>query len=582
MPANTDAYAPESVIGFLTSPANGTGTLMGCRYTVVSKSPVYDGWNDANSGGSFGPLLKGSGFDAVFIKGISPEPVYIFLDDGKIEIRDAVQFWGLTVEAAEVAIKEKIGDSKIGIALIGPAGERKAMMAAIMNDTHRAAGRGGSGAVMGSKNLKAIVARGKQRTEIFDNEAKVHFNKQIAEWQKSGPPSGMLETFKKQGTGSSYGSSVVGGDAGIKNWWGVGLEDISEEDRYTVSAAGMDEKYKKKKFSCDTCPISCGAIYEINDEKYPIKETGRPEYETIGLFGCGLLNNDTVCINKCNHLCNDYGLDAISVGGTVMWAMDAYNASLLSAADIDGINLKWGDADAIVAITEKIATGEGVGAVLQHGSQYAADYFGKGGDRLIVASGIELPMHDSRYAPGLARTYKYDPTPGRHTKGGLGSPQGAEPPEIKYSFEGTGDRDVAGVISAETLSFGGFCKFTGFGFPPGTIIGLLNAVTGFNYSDEDAANLGKRSFIIRHAFNLRDGKLRDYWTLSERMLGYPALDRGPMEGVTIDVEKLADSFYDSFGFERETGIPKVETLDAIGGLDFVKKDLYPEVSGKKQ
>jgi aldehyde:ferredoxin oxidoreductase len=168
MPANTPVFAPESMVGFVSGPTNGTGALMGGRYTVVSKSPVTGGWNDANSGGHFGPILRKSGFDGVFVKGISPKPVYIFIDDGKVELRDASKIWGLTTVETEEAIKEELGDKNVGIALIGPAGENLSNMAAVMNDNHRAAGRGGTGAVMGSKKLKALVCRGSQKLEVKD------------------------------------------------------------------------------------------------------------------------------------------------------------------------------------------------------------------------------------------------------------------------------------------------------------------------------------------------------------------------------------------------------------------------------
>jgi aldehyde:ferredoxin oxidoreductase len=575
LPALTDAFAPESMLGFVAGALNGTAALMAGRYTVVSKSPVTNAWNDANSGGLFGPLLKKSGFDGIFFKGISEKPVYVFVDDGKVEIRDASHLWGQTVEATEEQIREEVGDPKAGVALIGPAGERKSFMANIMNDTHRTAGRGGSGAVMGSKNLKALVVRGSQVPLIFDKPAETELNKATMEWEKNGPVKPVVEGFGAFGTNGAWMDSLLSGDAGVKNWDGVALIDIPEEEQSPLSAPEMDQKYKRKKYACAVCPVGCGAIYSVEDEKYPIKETGRPEYETVGCFGSMCLNGDVPSINQCNYLCNEYGMDTISVGGTVAWLMECYSNGVFTAEELDGVELNWGNADGIVAITDKIAKGEGVGAILQHGSRYAAAYFGKGQESLVTASGIELPMHDSRRAPGLVRTYQYDPTPGRHVKGGIGVFDGNNPPEVKYNFDGSGAKDIAGVIEQEIVNLGGYCLFSGFGLAPGSYMGLINAVTGFAYSEEDQQNLGKRSYLIRHAFNLREGLRRKDWTLSDRAKGLPPMKEGPLAGVTIDGELLTDNFFAEIGFDADS-VPTAETLDKIGGLETVKKDLYPE------
>ncbi|MDR0875220.1 MAG: hypothetical protein LBN12_03295, partial [Clostridiales Family XIII bacterium] len=460
MPAHTDAFAPESVLGFVAGALNGTGALMAGRYTVVSKSPVTGGWNDANSGGLFGPLLKNTGFDGIFFKGISPEPVYVFVDDGEVEIRDASHLWGRTVADAEAQIREEVGDQKAGVALIGPAGERKSFMASIMNDTHRAAGRGGTGAVMGSKNLKAVVVRGTKSPTVFDKTAEVEINKAIVDWEKNGPVKPFVDLYANHGTDGAWMDSLLSGDAGVKNWAGATERDFGEAKHDNLSGQEMDKKYKRKKYACSTCPIGCGAIYHIEDEKYPIEETARTEYETVGVFGSMCLNDDGPSVNQCNFLCNEYGIDTISTGGTIAWLMECYSNGVFTADELDGIELNWGNADGIVRITEKIVKGEGVGAILQNGSRYAADYYGKGHECLVTASGIELPMHDARRAPGLVRMYHFDPTPGRHVKGGLGPPTGNAPPEVKYNLVGSGEPDVAGVVANEILHIGGFCVFS--------------------------------------------------------------------------------------------------------------------------
>jgi len=261
------------------------------------------------------------------------------------------------------------------------------------------------------------------------------------------------------------------------------------------------------------------------------------------------------------------------VGATVGWAMECYNDGTLSKEEIDGVELTWGNKEAIVQMVEKICKGEGIGLILQNGSRFAADHFGKGHHALSDASGIEIPQHDPRWSPGLTRTYQYDPTPGRHTRGGLTPMQGNQPAEIKHNYDITGEPDVNGVVAHEVMSSGGFCQFTEFSLPEGAHIRLINAVTGFDYSEEDRRRLGLRIFIIRHAFNLREGFRRGDWTLRDRLKGVPPLSDGPLAGVTVDAKKIADNFFKHIGFDQDA-VPLKETLEEIGALEDVIGDLY--------
>jgi len=578
MPAKTPWDSPESVIGFVSSPSNGTGPLLGARYTVVSKSPVTGMWNDANSGGNFGPLLRKSGYDAVFVKGISAKPVYVFIDDGSITFHDASKVWGMKTEDTEHAIKKELGDNKVGIALIGPAGERKSLMAAVMNDTHRAAGRGGSGAVMGSKNFKALVCRGNATVEAANKDDVIALNKEIGEWAKSGPLADtMYPMFFNHGTGGTYESAVLGSDAGIKNWGGVPA-DLTEDEIKAVSGPVMDERWKKKKFACNTCSLGCGAIYEIKDGKYPIKETGRPEYENMAAFGSTLGSGDAEVVNWLNFLCNEYGYDTISFGGAIAWAMESYVNGLFTLEETGGIDLKWGNADAIAKMAEAVCNASTeMGKILNLGATAAAKHYNRGEEYAITASGIEIPHHDPRRSPGLARTYQYDPTPGRHVKGGQGFLAAAFlPPEEKFDYDhpGHAERDVAGVAEVEMANNGGFCEFAGIAIPDGVKSKLLSAVTGVDYTGDFGLQTGLRSYTMRHAFNLREGMKREDNTISGRIVGKPAMKSGPNEGVSIDNEKLADGFFAKMGWDVKTMVPSKKVLEDLGGMETVIKDLY--------
>jgi len=579
MPANTPWDAPESMLGFVTSPGNGTGSLVSGRYTVVSKSPVNNLWNDANSGGHFGPTLRKAGYDAVFVKGVSEKPVYIFIDDGEITFRDASKLWGKTVEATEHAIFDELGDTKICIASIGPAGERKSNFAAVMNDTHRAAGRGGSGAVMGSKNLKALACRGNSKTAVHSKDDLLAINKDLADWAKNGPTAdNLFELFFNLGTGGITAGSIYSGDANVKNWGGVPA-DLTDEQIDAVTSQEMDKRWKKKKYACNTCHMGCGAIYEIKDGKYPIKETGRPEYEANAMLGSNLQIGDPEVVNWLNFLSNDYGFDCISLGGVLAWAMECYVNGVFTKEETGGIDLSWGNCDGVVELAEAICKGTSeFGLILNKGALAAAKHFGKGEEYAMHAGGIEAPAHDPRLNPGLARTYQYDPTPGRHVKGGQGftPPTSLLPQEVKYDFNDKeqGVRDVHGVCEKEITNLGGFCEFAGIAFPPGTQLRILAAVMGVDYSGDDGRKLGLRSYTLRHAFNLREGMKREDNTIADRLVGKPAMTDGPHKGLTIDNEKLADLFFEALGWDTKTLVPPKAFLEDIGGLENVIADLH--------
>ena len=572
MPANTPVFAPESVLGFVTGPLNDTKSFMGGRYTVVCKSPVTGGFNDSSSGGEFAVHMKRSGFDAIFVKGISKTPVYLFIDDGNAEIRDASAIWGLKTLETEAALKEETGCKDICAALIGPGGERMSYMAAIMNDGHRAAGRGGSGAVMGSKRLKAVVCRGTYKVQVKDPDEITRINRSWKEYSE-GPIAGMMSTWGAHGTASNYESAVFTSDAGIKNWGGVPA-GLSDEQVQNLTGASMDNKYFVKKVACNSCPVGCGAMLRVKSGNHDF-ETARPEYETLGSFGSMLLNGDEVSVNICNMLCNEYGYDTISFGATIAWLTECYENGLFTIDELDGIDLRWGNSSAIVAMAERICDYKGIGAALNGASRKASEILGRGSEFLTVAGGIEPGHHCARNNPAMARTFTFDPTPGRHVKGGRGVGTGFAPPEVKYNFDGTGEQDKAGVIRAEFDNLSGVCHFNHF-LERDAKYKYLSAVTGNDLTEEYLSNLGLRSFTIRSAFNIREGLRRRDCTISERLIGKPPLTDGPLAGVTIDIEKLGDNFYEALGWDVETGTPTKEFLEKVGGLEAVIRDMYPE------
>jgi aldehyde:ferredoxin oxidoreductase len=566
---------PDNVLGFMSGLLNGTGALFSARYTVVCKSPVTGGWNDANSGGFFGPELKKSGFDAIFISGASDKPVYLFIKDGRVEIRDASALWGKdSVETLEALIQET-GESKLRAVLIGPAGEKQSLMACVINDKHRAAARGGCGAVMGSKNLKAIAVRGTGKISVAHPEKMKAINAEIVDFMKNGPTAEMVKGFGNFGTGGNTGGAALSGDSPVKNWAGAGIVDMGEESAEKLSTNSFDAKYNTGKYACANCPLGCGAHYRVDGGKWPVEETDRPEYETLAAFGTMNLNDDVESIIKCNDMCNKYGLDTISVGATITWAMECYENGIFTKEDTKGIELEWGNADAIVAMTQAIADQTGFGRVLALGSAGAAEKVGKGAEYLQTVRGIELPMHDPRFSPGFARTYQFDPTPARHVKGGLGVFEMMDPSEKRYKYEGKGQRDVEVTFSREVENASGLCVFgIDFGMPRNTAVRFIAAATGWDFEEEDVFQTGKRIFTMRYAFNLREGQKVVENVLPNRCIGDPPLTEGPLEGVTINYNNLADQFIERVDWDKETMLPTRESLENLGGMEDVIRDLY--------
>jgi aldehyde:ferredoxin oxidoreductase len=576
MKPGVDPLGPDNILGLISAPLNGTGAFFGGRYTVVCKSPVTGGWNDANSGGFFGPELKRAGFDGVFVSGASEKPVYLFIKDGKAEIRDATQLWGKNCVETEEALVRETGESKLRAAVIGPSGEKRSLMACVINDKHRAAGRGGCGAVMGSKNLKAVAVRGTGKIPVAHPEKIREINAEILEFMKNGPTVEQVKLFGTFGTGGMTAGNALSGDAPVKNWGGVGVVDLGEKSATKLGTFSFDAKYNTKKYACANCPLGCGAHYRVDDGKWPVGETDRPEYETLAAFGAMTLNDDVESIVKCNDVCNKYGLDTISVGCTVAWAIECYENGLFTKKDTGGIELTWGNAEAIVSVTQAIAEQKGFGRVLALGSAKAAERLGKGEEYLQTVRGIEVPMHDPRFSPGFARTYQYDPTPGRHVKGGLGIPDFRVTNEVKYGYGDRGPMDVGATCHTEIFNTSGLCMFGGFSMPQDAATRFIEAVTGWDFKEEDVIRTGKRILNMRYAFNLREGQkpTDSDNVLPKRCVGIPPQTEGPLKGITVDYKKLGDYFIASMSWDKKTLIPTKESLESLGGMEDVVRDLY--------
>ncbi|MGD8986184.1 MAG: aldehyde ferredoxin oxidoreductase family protein, partial [Desulfobacteraceae bacterium] len=376
-----DPLGSENLLIFMTGPLTGTASASASRYSVVAKSPLTGIWGHANSGGSFGPALKRSGYDGIIFQGISPEPVYLKIEDGKAELCDAKQLWGKRVPEVEDLI-QKVSDQKMTMACIGAGGENLVRYAAIMNNKHRAAGRCGLGAVMGSKRIKAIACAGRAPISLANKDAFVESAKRQIDLLDESMLKVGFEAF-----GTNMVSDMVNARGGYptRNWQEGVFEDIDE-----VSAQALTDKVFIKGVNCFACPVACGRGTEIREGAWKGHKGEGPEYETTNTLGALSGVSDMNAITMANYLCNEYGLDTISAGSTIAFAMECYEKGILTKEQCGGLEIKFGDAELVVDLIKKIALREGVGDLLAEGTRAMAEKLGMGSDHFAMnVKGLE-------------------------------------------------------------------------------------------------------------------------------------------------------------------------------------------------
>jgi aldehyde:ferredoxin oxidoreductase len=552
-----DPLGPENTLGLVTGPLTGTPAIASARYAAVGKSPITGGWGDANSGGDFGPHLKFAGYDGVFFTGIADKPVYLFIDNGKAELRDASHLWGKNTYETEDMLKAEHG-KETSVSCIGPSGEKLALIACIVNKRGSVCGRSGLGAVMGSKKLKAVAVKGNMEIPLADKAKADQIRKEhLNQLQQSQPgrPS-FLENQMKYGTSGMADRSAHSGDTPVKNWGGVGIIDLPD-----VSGLKGDLAIANKDRSdpCWRCPIACQAILKegTGEYKYPAG-IRRIEYETQASFGALCLNTNHEALNMINHLCNSYGLDTISGGGVMAFALECYEKGIITKEDTDGIELTWGNHRALVAMTEKMVKREGLGDILADGVKVAAEKIGKGAEEYAVhIGGQELGMHDPKLVGFMgnfaAARFQMDATPGRHTA----------------SF---GPESFRTHITNAV----GLCLFGSMGRPGGRnyTLEMMNAVTGWDCSMDDLLKAGERIANMRHVFNLREGINPLAWKVHPRIIGEPPQKEGPLAGITADLVPQVYWCLGALDWDRVTTKPSKQKLLELG-LDDVAEELWP-------
>lgn len=550
VPAGANPLGEENKIIFATGLLTGTNAPTAGRYMVVTKSPLNNTIASSNSGGFWGAELKFAGYDMLIVEGKAETPVYIYINNDQVEIRSAEAYWGKWVGEVTDQLIEDVGEPKARVLTIGPAGEKLSLIASIMNEKDRAAGRTGVGAVMGSKNLKAIVVRGTNKHEV----AKPDVYKEVI--------TGIMKKIKENGvTGQglpAYGTAIL---VNIINENGSfptnNFQQSYFEEADKISGEELAEKYLQRKDPCYRCPIACGRYCKVDDE-----EGGGPEYESVWAYGSNCGVSDLKAIIKANKMCNELGLDTISAGATVAAAMELYQRGIIKAEEVDGPELAWGSGDAIIEWTKKMGLAEGLGAKLAMGSAKMCEEYGCPELSMTVKK-QELPAYDPRGIQGIGLNYATSNRGGCHVRGYLVSPEILGIPEKldRNSIEGKAEwakvfQDLTAVIDSL-----GLCLFTSFALTAQDYVDLYNAASGKEITVDEILASGDRIWNVERLFNIQQGYTSLEDTLPKRLLK-DAIPDGPSKGAISRLEEMLPLYYKARGWNEE-GIPTDEKKQSL-------------------
>ncbi len=583
-PAGVDPFSPDNVLALCTGVLTGTPVSGQSRLTSVAKSPLTGCIGDAQGGGYFPAEMKFSGFDAVIIKGKSPKPVYLWMHHGEAELRDAGHLWGLTTGDAEDKLKEELDDKRIEVLQIGPAGENLVRFSALISMSNRANGRTGMGAVMGSKNLKAVVVRGKMKPAVSNPEK----FKEIQKLAKVNlEPTGM-DGFGKYGTPGVTTPQHKAGGLPTYNFNSGNFDKHEEIDGlklYNEHLRGheKDDQNRFGRDTCFSCSIKCKRVAQIDEGPFKTDaKYGGPEYETLATFGsyCGISDMDAII--HANALCNMYGMDTISCGATIAWAMECWEEGKITAEDTGGIELQYGNAEAMAKITEMIANREGFGEILAEGSKKAAEIIGRGTeDYLITSKGQEAPAHMPQVKRSLSVIYAANPFGADHESSEHDPGYKAYPERMKEIGLTNPQEKLA--LNKEMMRFAmitqhlssavdslSVCAFV-FGasfqlYSPEELVKTVNAVMGWDVDMKEILEVGERRLNMLRAFNSREGVGRESDTLPKKMFKRP-LEGGRSDGYVLDEgewEVALEDYYRLCDWDVETGHPSLRKMESLG------------------
>ncbi len=573
---DVDPLSENNKIVFATGPIAGTLVPSGGSYALCYRSPLTGAWCESRAGGSFGPRLKYAGFDFLVIEGKSETPVYLWIHDEQVEIKDASLIWGKGIEYSTTFIQNEIDELDSSIALIGQGGENQVLYAAVVNDRGRVAARGGGGALMGSKNLKAVAVSGKGSLQVAHPD---HFMKAVtlAEEYLGRYP---FEGINQFGTPLLIGIQNAAGGLPTRNFTYGQFESADD-----IGGERLTKENLIKRRACYGCSMGCGRYTVVEQGKYQTIPQEGPEYETLAALGSLCENGNLESLLKANYLCNDYGLDTISVGVAIAFAIECYENGLLNDFELEGRELSWGDADLILELIEDISMQRGFGKILSQGVRRAAELIGQNADDFALhVKGMEVPMHEPRgESKIMALQYAVNPRGACHMHpnwaaiwdsgqfecgmNALGQPW---PPTDKMlelnAKKGLAYKYVA--MQGEISEIIGACVFHSWGaddecITPQLYATLLSALTGWDVTDQELFEAAERSWNMKRCFNIRAGLTRKDDLIPKRLKD--PIRRGPSDGESVqNIDGMIDEYFDAIGWDKETGIPKEDTLKRLG------------------
>ena len=566
IPEKIDPYSPENLVIFGTGPFQGPAIAGGAKFSIAGISPITGTFGDTAAGADWGPALKDAGYDMLVIEGASEKPVYLHIVDDSIEIKDASHLLGMDTYETIDAIQKETGDKKLSIAAIGPAGEKQVAIACVVVDKHSFAGRCGMGAVMGSKGLKAIAVRGTKQAEMNDPEKAAslikQFQQQILKTVKE-------NEFRAHGTPGLCETAESLGDMPIKYW----EQDVWPEGARKLGAPNFTEVLNAKPYPCKFCPVGCHRKIKITEPVEYAQEGIGPEYETLGMMGTNLLIDDPKVVAQGNDIANRLGIDTISAGAMVGFAMECFEKGWITVKDTDGLELNWGDPKVLFALLEQIGKKEGFGALFSEGTLGAAKKISPGAVEIVAhCKGLDFPSHDARSCISLSPTYATGTRGSCHFRGGCEDVEmgGFFIPEIGIK-EGTVkffERENQSLLAAKCQDYFALlnslviCAFMvdGGDMTFSEVRELFNAITGWDYSIEDLMDAGERIFIVQRLINIRDGYNAGTDTLPKKM--FQAAKEGFRAGKVPPFKELMEDYYNLRGWD-ENGEPSQETLDRL-------------------
>ena len=569
IPKGINPLLPDNKLMFITGPLTANRIPGGGSIMLCFKSPLTNTWGESRCGGDFGPNLKSAGYDALIIEGKSDHPVFLVIDDDHVFIRSAKHLIGKKITEKVQLIRDKLKDPKISVMCIGPAGEKLVKIANVMFE-HRAAGRGGGGAVMGSKNLLGIAVKGSHKTPIAQPEK---LTEEIKNCLKILRENDIAADLKKHGTTGDMAANDEVGDWPTKNWrsnsWGKGKQIYDQ----------FFNKYLVKNHGCYTgCPIACGRISEVREGRFKTPVHEGSEYESLSAFTSFVFNEDIEAAIQATYLCNEFGIDTISAGAIIAFAMECYENGILKKEELGGIDLSWGNPDALPALVRLISLRKGIGDMLAEGVKIASERLGRGSEKYAIhGKGLEAPAHDPRSGKALGITYgtanrgmcHIHPLEGSAYDSlkldwGLMKYGVPDPNTIDRWDEKSKGKIVKILQDALILpDILNTCKFFMYsGIYIDHLAELLSAITGWNIDGKELLKIGERVVNLQRLFNIREGFRRDDDLLPERMKQKPAFGfyKNEDQCEIKDFEGMLDEYYDARGWDVKTGVPTKEKL----------------------